>query len=133
MRILGLDLASEPRNTWVVIVNVGPTGHAVALLYGETATDDVLVALAREVDVTGVDAPLGWPLEFITAVAAITTAKGWSAGRERSGLRYRRTDLVVQATTGIWPLSVSSDKLGVTAMRCHICRAGSRCAADASA
>jgi hypothetical protein len=57
-------------------------------------------------------------LGFVAAVASHHDGKGWPAGQERTALRFRRTDLVVQETTGIWPLSVSSDKLGVTAMRC---------------
>jgi predicted nuclease with RNAse H fold len=36
----------------------------------------------------------------------------------RRRLAYRETDRYIRATTGRWPLSVSTDRLGLTAMRC---------------
>ena len=36
----------------------------------------------------------------------------------RKRLSYRETDRAVRAKTGRWPLSVSTDRLGLTAMRC---------------
>lgn len=39
---------------------------------------------------------------------------------DRTELSYRRTDCVVKARTGSWPLSVSADKLGIVAMRCAV-------------
>lgn len=36
----------------------------------------------------------------------------------RRELRYRATDYRVRQITGRWPLSVSTDRIGVAAMRC---------------
>ncbi len=48
--------------------------------------------------------------------AAGTNREGWPAGTDVTTLRYRVTDLRVAARRR--PLSVSSDLIGVTAMRC---------------
>jgi hypothetical protein len=68
--------------------------------------------------VIGVDAPFGWPLDFIAALSAHGVGQPWPSGADRARLRHRETDRAVRASTGIWPLSVSTDKLGATAMRC---------------
>lgn len=54
MRALGIDLATEPKKTGVVILDVDEAGRAVAHRIDATPNDDLLVALAREVDVIGV-------------------------------------------------------------------------------
>ena len=80
------------------------------------ATDDDLHGLFRRADKIGTDAPFGWPAPFTRAIAAYSTATVWpSVGLPR--LRYRRTDEVVRGKLGRWPLSVSSDRIAVTAMR----------------
>jgi Protein of unknown function (DUF429) len=61
------------------------------------------------------DAPFGWRKAFSEAVADWT---GTTWGRdERIRLQYRGTDLLVQEETGIWPLSVSTDRIALPAMR----------------
>jgi len=117
VKILGIDLAAEPKNTGVVLVD-WDSGGAVAHLIADKATESTLVALARKVDKIGVDAPLGWPVGFVEAMTSHSTYAGWPPGADRTRLRYRVTDHVVQEITGIWPLSVSTDKLGVVALRC---------------
>ena len=118
MRALGIDLATEAKKTGVVVAEVDEGGRAVAHRVSEVANDDLLVALAREVDVIGVDAPFGWPVGFTDALASHGAGRGWPPGEDRTRLRHRETDRAVHAATGIWPLSVSTDKLGATAMRC---------------
>jgi predicted nuclease with RNAse H fold len=119
MKVLGIDLAAQPERTGVVVLEaVGdrPSLHPVR----DRATDDVLVELARTVDVVGVDAPLGWPVDFVTAVSAHQRLEPWLGTVDRSSLCFRRTDEHVRTLTGRWPLSVSADKLGVVAMRCAL-------------
>jgi predicted nuclease with RNAse H fold len=118
MKALGIDLATESKKTGVVIVEVDAAGNAVAHRIAEPVSDDLLVTLAREVDVIGIDAPFGWPRGFTEALAAHGAGQGWPPGANRALLRHRETDRAVHAATGIWPLSVSTDKLGATAMRC---------------
>jgi len=118
MKILGIDLATEPSKTGVVMLEVDSTGHQVAHRVDGFPNDDLLVALAKEADVIGVDAPFGWPMGFIESLSEHGAGRPWLPGADRASLRHRRTDLAVHAATGIWPLSVSTDKLGATAMRC---------------
>jgi predicted nuclease with RNAse H fold len=77
MKALGIDLATESKKTGVVVVEVDAAGNAVAHRIAEAASDDVLVALAREVDVISVDAPFGWPRGFTEALAAHGAGRGW--------------------------------------------------------
>lgn len=90
------------------------------------AGDADLAALARAADRVGIDCPLGWPDPFVAAVAAHAAGGPWP-GRDapdpdefRRSLRLRATDEAVAAATGLTPLSVSTDRIGVTAMRCAL-------------
>lgn len=67
-------------------------------------------------DWTGIDAPFGWPAEFLEAITQWATQGAW-AKRDRDRLRFRETDRFVQRTARL-PLSVSSDRIAVPAMRC---------------
>jgi hypothetical protein len=68
------------------------------------------------VDILTIDAPLGWPVAFGAAIGSHQRRESWPAASSRE-LRYRRTDLHVQELTGIWPLSVSTDRIGIVAFR----------------
>jgi len=81
------------------------------------AVDDI-VELAGQVDLIAVDSPFGWPAAFVDALAAHQAGEPWPAGADRDPLRHRVTDIRVRETIGLWPLSVSTDMLGVTALRC---------------
>ena len=87
------------------------------------ASDEPIVAAALSVDKAGIDCALGWPQEFVEFVARhanvdekSTPVDGGMEWRRR--LAYRETDRNVREQTGRWPLSVSTDRLGLTAMRC---------------
>ncbi len=67
-------------------------------------------------DKIGIDAPFGWSVPFVRAVAQYSASTAWPSAEVRE-LRFRRTDKVVREKLGRWPLSVSSDLIGVTAMR----------------
>lgn len=65
--------------------------------------------------------PRDWPNDFVEAVVAHRDQTGWppmgtAPPEDRRPLRYRRTDLITQVG-GAQPLSVSSDLIGVSAMR----------------
>ncbi len=64
----------------------------------------------------GIDAPLGWPLEFVAAVA---DPDAWPLVEdvEPVALVRRRTDRWVHERTGKVPLSVSTDRIAYPAMR----------------
>lgn len=119
MRVLGIDLAAQPERTGVALLDA-MADRPVLRRVRDRASDDVLVKLAGTVDVIGVDAPLGWPVNFVAAISAHERLEPWLGKVDRSELCFRRTDEHVRERTGRWPLSVSTDKLGIVAMRCAL-------------
>lgn len=123
MQTLGIDLATVPSRTAVCTVSWDGTG-AVADFSTEPATDKALIAACRTADKVGIDCPFGWPDSFVAALVAHRDAQTWpgrglpDSAAFRRYLSYRETDRFVQATTGVWPLSVSANFIGLTAMRC---------------
>ena len=65
MRLLGVDLASQPKNTSVAVLDGAKLVHLAS-----EADDDAIVDLAADCAVVGIDAPLGWPDAFIDVVTA---------------------------------------------------------------
>lgn len=122
MLTAGVDLAAEPKGTALAIVHwTSGSARVVDLQVG--VTDEPIVQATLRVDKLGIDCALGWPEEFVsfmTQHADIGNAPhnfdGGMAWRRR--LAYRETDRNVREQTGRWPLSVSTDRLGLTAMRC---------------
>ncbi len=123
MRTLGIDLATVPSRTAVCTVSWDGTG-AVADFSTEPATDKALIAACRTADKVGIDCPFGWPDSFVAALVAHRDAQTWpgrglpDGAAFRRYLSYRETDRFVQVTTGVWPLSVSANFIGLTATRC---------------
>lgn len=111
MRLLGVDLASKPENTSIALVEAG----RVVELWS-TADDDRIVEAAAGCDAVGIDAPFGWPDDFIEVVTAHHRGAPVPAADPRR-LQLRRTDEVVHERTGKRPLSVSTDRIGVVALR----------------
>jgi predicted nuclease with RNAse H fold len=118
MKTLGVDLASDPKKTGVCVVRWG-AGEAVVEEVWVGADDDDLLSAHGRSDVTGIDAPFGWPVPFEQMLSgAVPRWTGpWSHER-RDELRFRLTDFQVQEMTGTWPLSVSTDKIAVPSLRC---------------
>jgi hypothetical protein len=120
-RSLGIDLASAPEKTgWCEIA--WDASGAEVLGLGVGADDAQLLARHAESDATGIDSPFGWPDDFAAFVANAHEPPGaptdpWGPAR-RDALRFRATDFVVREVMGRWPLSVSSDLIGVPAFRC---------------
>ena len=117
---LGIDLASQPANTAGCLIRWEAERATVERLELDL-TDDHIRELADGVDKVGIDAPFGWPEPFVAFVQAHAAGTAdyqpWT-GEWRDELRFRRTDMVARETMGKWPLSVSSDLIGITAMRC---------------
>jgi hypothetical protein len=126
-RYVGIDLASQPSDTGVVVIVVNGERARASLpeAPGEkfVADDANLVGIVDERTAVGLDAPLGWPDDFVAAVASHRTSARWPSYEHRSSdkirqtLCYRTTDLFVQQHLSMTPLSVSSDRIGVVAMR----------------
>jgi len=122
MLTAGVDLAAESRGTALAVIEWGAA--RAALIDLRLGVDDAqIVAAASAADKIGIDCALGWPDEFVHFVSAHAagerdpgTPEGGMAWRRT--LAYRETDRHVRERTGRWPLSVSTDRLGLTAMRC---------------
>ena len=116
MQTLGIDLAADPAKTAAATIDWGEPGGRCDLIPG--GDDASLIAAMANADAIGIDAPFGWPVDFVSAVLAHSQGRAWPH-TERERMRYRLTDRMVrQRLQGIIPLSVSSDLIAVTAMRC---------------
>ena len=111
MRLLGVDLASQPKNTSVAVLD----GTTLVHLASE-ADDDAIVDLASDCEVVGIDAPLGWPDAFVDVVTAHHRGESPPPATPKD-LQLRRTDHIVAEHSGKRPLSVSTDRIGVVALR----------------
>ena len=73
------------------------------------AGNDAITEAVLACDRTGIDAPFGWPDAFVRMVSdhhagRLSATSGLADRDGRRPLTKRRTDLVVQAATGISPL-----------------------------
>lgn len=120
MRILGIDLAAQPRNTGTVVLEPAGPDRWCADVPPDVPTDEHLVDLGGDVDLVGVDAPLGWPISFVQAVRAHEDREPWPGTKDRRSLTHRHTDDVVRDHGRGQPMSASADLLGHVAMRCAL-------------
>lgn len=112
---VGVDLASAAERTALARIEWTPAGARIVDL--RIGVDDETI-VATPADALGIDAPFGWPLAFQAVLNDLQPVPAWTpAWRDR--LRFRETDRVVRALCGRWPLSVSTDLIGVPALRCH--------------
>lgn len=121
MRTLGIDLAAQPKTTGAAVIEWRPDGPELTVLE-VGCDDDRLIELIAGVDKAGIDAPLGWPDEFVDAVAAHRERRGWPGrGTDQDSFRFRLsfrlTDRRLIESGLRRPLSVSTDLIGVVAMR----------------
>ena len=121
MLTAGVDLAAEPKGTALAVIEWKETrATLVELQFG--VNDEKIVEAARVVDKLGIDCALGWPIEFVEFLnnhADLTSTSFPDGGMDwRRRASFRESDRHVRAVTGRWPLSVSTDRLGLTAMRC---------------
>jgi hypothetical protein len=90
VRVLGVDLAAQAAKTYACVLDDRGGG-----LHGEIdpgSDDERLRALAAGCRKVAIDAPFGWPNEFIDALNAHRRRKTWS-GRAALGTpaaRHRR-------------------------------------------
>lgn len=111
-----IDLAAQPKNTAACEVQWHGT-HAEIIGWHNPLNDEQILALIEKADKVGIDIPLGWPTEFVRAVYRhCSPNKKWPKVSMRR-FRLRATDRFVAEITGIWPLSVSTDRIGIPAAR----------------
>lgn len=121
MLTAGVDLAAEPKGTALAIVDWKATIATLTELHLGVG-DEQIVEVAQEVDKLGIDCALGWPIEFVEFLnnhSNLNNIHLPDGGMDwRRQVSFRESDRHVRAVTGKWPLSVSTDRLGLTAMRC---------------
>lgn len=121
MRTVGIDLAAEPGNTGIAVIE-WQAQSARVVTADVPGSDDAVLRHAQDADKVGIDCPLGWPDtfgEFLDAqhkhnlqIPDLMSSADW-----RRSLSYRATDEYARKTLEIIPLSVSADRIGITAMR----------------
>lgn len=113
---LGIDLAAQPENTGLCVLEWTSAGaHVAELTLG--ADDTALATAIGRADITAIDAPFGWPQALVASLVAWQDRVEWPGAQSRD-LRFRATDLHVREITGHWPLSPSADRIAVCAWRC---------------
>lgn len=122
MLTLGVDLAAADERTALAVVE-WRDGEAEVRRLQLGVSDDEIVAAVLAADHSGIDAPFGWPVPFISLIGehargsiALPEASP-STAQWRRTMVYRTTDEVVRAETGLIPLSVSADRIAHAAFR----------------
>ena len=133
MRTIGIDLSSQPEDTAVCEIHWDTGTARIVTLRSGWKNCELLEVLRRDVPIA-IDVPLGWPIGFVENLKRWAEFGTWNAGREREQ-RLRATDrwlagpskaemkekLIAKsddyAPVRICPLSVSSDRIAVPAMR----------------
>ena len=120
----GIDLASQPKKTAACLIEWNGRRGRVDSVSGGQDDHQLLSVMEREDDVTrvGIDSPFGWPRDFVEVVSAYLRDGRWpdapGSSEAQQLMRLRATDRAVHKLTALTPLSVSTDRIGVVAMRC---------------
>lgn len=116
---IGIDLATQPNKTAICSIVWSPDHATVS--FDNDKSDQHIVELIASATKVGLDCPLGWPEAFVQAITAHSQMAPWP-GRDldpeefRRTLMRRETDREVHSS-GRPPLSVSTDRIGIVAMR----------------
>jgi predicted RNase H-like nuclease len=115
LRTLGIDLASADARTGAVVISWADGDGGKIDHIAQPASDSQIAALAVDADAIAIDAPLGWPIGFANAIASHRSGRSWPDTPDAE-LRLRLTDRRL-GDEHIWPLSVSTDRIGIVAFR----------------
>ncbi|THJ67980.1 DUF429 domain-containing protein [Arthrobacter echini] len=123
MLTAGVDLAAESTGTALAVLDW--SGAEVNAQVHLGTSDAEIAATAPKVATLGIDCAFGWPDDFVAFITrhargdrVDSTVDAGMAWRRR--LAYRATDRATRDITGRWPLSVATDRLGLTAMHCAV-------------
>lgn len=116
----GIDLSAEPKGTALALLDFN-NNKAKLVLLEQGLEDKDLIDKTINADKIGIDCALGWPMKFFEFLKDHQDLKNQTlidGGIDfRRTLAYRETDREIHRLTGRWPLSVSTDRLGLTAIR----------------
>lgn len=115
----GIDLAADPARTGAATLKTSREGPLLVDVHLNT-TDPLITERVVNSDLTGIDAPLGWPRSFrtfITSHAAAELAGQWVGPEQRRGLANRFTDLETRRVAGVVPLPVAAERIAFPVMR----------------
>lgn len=127
MKTLGIDIASQARDTALAAIEWPETGSPRLIAFSELEesqfTDDRLTEVLRSHDWgrVAIDVPFGWPSGLLDLLGR------WRRGevvdfpaerrKGRSETLYRRTDLVTWDRTGVKPIPVGVENLAWVSLR----------------
>jgi hypothetical protein len=112
---IGVDFAAQPKNT-ALCQMCWQDGRAEVTLLEVNVCDERILNLSETADKVGLDVPFGWPVAFVKSLISHRDGASWPRHSQRE-LCFRATDRFVHDSTGKWPLSVSTDRIGITAFR----------------
>lgn len=117
LRVVGVDLASQPTKSSLCVIEWDERPRVIEL--ARPAGDDLIVARAATADAVGMDCPFGWPSKFIETVSRHHDRRSIAdVDTTPRDLRLRTTDQWIRANhVPRDPLSVSTDRLGIVALR----------------
>jgi predicted nuclease with RNAse H fold len=121
MVTLGIDLASKAKNTFACEIEWQGNGAAFVsepeTACGDAKLHDLIAKVITKAGFIGIDAPFGWPEPFAQAVTN-WSGLSWVEDLDfQKRVRYRTTDDAVKGVVEFWPLSVSTDRIALPAMR----------------
>ena len=116
MDTLGIDISVVPERTVACQIQWS-NGRALVEAPIRPVDDDRLAELLVRRAPCGIDVPLGWPIPFVDALVAHQAFQSWPARRATVELAFRATDRWIAQETRRTPLSVSTDRIGRTALR----------------
>jgi hypothetical protein len=133
MRTLGIDLASQPRDTAACSIDWrdGRADARFPQAGGRGFDDAALLGEMAGAEWSAIDAPFGWPDRFREAIGEWAANGSWPApspdDKQRRAdveeLRFRVTDrdvrdrVAAESGRGLSPLSVSADRIAFCAWR----------------
>jgi predicted nuclease with RNAse H fold len=125
---VGIDVASQEARTAICSIRWEHGRAEIQPLGSPGASDDAIQRCVESADRVGVDIPLGWPSDFVDAVARHHRGEAWpsdDSAAAMTSLRLRETDrwLTLKARrpreprARCHPMSVSSNLIAIPAMR----------------
>lgn len=117
---IGIDVASQPRDSAACVVtwhaNRAEIVQVVAGVGDERTLELISFGGAERV---ALDVPLGWPNTFVEQLTRHHRGDPWHELEDpkQKSFTHRATDHWIHDQVGLWPLSVSTDRIAYPAMR----------------